>query len=84
MAATRATALEYLAAIGGGHALAETMHAHATTDFGLICTFRHFNSSLKGITLLFKYCSLHKSMNFKAANYREELLSKFTSLRSTQ
>jgi hypothetical protein len=30
---------QHLAAIGGGHALPETMHAHASTNVGLIRTF---------------------------------------------
>jgi len=53
VAATRATTPQNLTAIGGGHALAKTVHAHATADLGLICTLWHFNSSLKGIKLLF-------------------------------
>jgi len=56
MATTRAAAPEDFAPIGGGHTLAETVHAQATADLGLICTFRHFNSSLKGIILLFNKC----------------------------
>ena len=53
MATTRATTLQNLAPIGSGHTLAETVYAQATADLGLICSFRHFNSSLKGIILLF-------------------------------
>jgi hypothetical protein len=41
LAAAQATAFENSAPISRGHALAETMHAHAAADFRLIRTFRH-------------------------------------------
>ena len=63
VAAARTTTLENLAPIGSGHTLAETVHAHATADPGLIRSFRHFNSSLKGIILLFNNCQAgHKEL----------------------
>lgn len=39
--ALEAAALEYCAAISRSHAFAETMHAHAAADLGLICSLRH-------------------------------------------
>jgi len=49
MATTQASALEHLASSRSRHALAETMYAHAATDFGLIRSFRHIRSSHKKI-----------------------------------
>ena len=37
----QAAAFEYGAPIGRSHALAKTMHPHATADLGLIRSFRH-------------------------------------------
>ena len=39
--ALEAAALEHRAAIRHGHALAESMHAHAAADLGLVCSFYH-------------------------------------------
>lgn len=41
VAALKAAALEHIATISRGHALAETVHAHATADLGLVCSFYH-------------------------------------------
>jgi hypothetical protein len=41
MATAQTTALEHLASISGGHALAETMHAQTAANFRLIRTFCH-------------------------------------------
>lgn len=37
----KATALENCAAISRGHAFTESMHAYATADLGLVCSFYH-------------------------------------------
>ena len=37
----KAAALEDCASVSRGHALTETMHAHATADLGLVCSFGH-------------------------------------------
>ena len=41
MAPLKAAALEDIASVGSGHTLAETMHAHAAADLGLICSLGH-------------------------------------------
>jgi hypothetical protein len=43
----QSAALQNLASVGGGHALAKTMHAHAPSDFWLVCSLRHSNNSVK-------------------------------------
>jgi len=64
MAATRTTAPEHFASIGGSHTLAKAMHPNTAANFGLVSTFRHFNSSLKGIILLFEGCTKPVSADF--------------------
>ena len=50
-ATAAAAAGKHFAPIGCGHSLAETMHAHATANFGLVCSFScHFSSSQRLIT----------------------------------
>jgi hypothetical protein len=39
--ALKAAALEDCAAIRRGHAFAESMHAHAAADLGLVCSLGH-------------------------------------------
>jgi len=51
MAPAQAAALEDLATVGSGHALAKAMHAHAAADLWLIRSFRHVRSSLKVLQL---------------------------------
>jgi hypothetical protein len=41
----QAAAFEHRAPIGRGHALAKTMHPHATADLGLVRSFRHASRS---------------------------------------
>ena len=41
VAALKAAAFEDIASVGRCHALAETMHAHAAADLGLIRSFNH-------------------------------------------
>ena len=41
VAPLKAAAFEDCTSVGRGHALAETMHAHAAADLGLVCSFGH-------------------------------------------
>jgi hypothetical protein len=64
LAATQAATLENCAPISRGHALPETMHAHATADFWLIRTFRHSSFLTLKILLLVLISKLELALYF--------------------
>jgi hypothetical protein len=41
MAAAQATSLQYVTAVGCGHAASKTVHTNTAADLGLICSFSH-------------------------------------------
>ena len=64
LAAAQAPALEHLAPIGRGHALAETMHAHTAADLRLVRTFHHFSFLTLKIITVSSFCPLRLAQHY--------------------